>query len=191
MHVAGDAAEARAQQAFGDRVRADTGPAHLFPRWRSLEEKPEHADEQADAPTLGVRTYATPSTTYVKGLSRRGVPAGLRNHHVFAPMGSWLWVTEFQDTTAPRETRVVGEIAIDATSMQLDPDPVFGNIDGWAYTWARGEKEPLVAHVCREGARFASALPDLSEVEVPAVLALDRDEDDVEPVELDDEPSDS
>jgi hypothetical protein len=191
MHVAGENAEARAEEVFGDRVRAETGPGHLFSRWRDREEKLE-ADEggvqtRRDGESrLEVETYATPSTTYVKGLTRRGVPADVRNHHVFAPKGNWLWVTEFHDPDSPPESRVIGEIAIDATSMQLDPDPVFGNIDGWAYTWERGEFEPSVAHVCPDGARYASTLPDRAEVAAPEVLVLDSD-DDVAPVGLDDD----
>jgi hypothetical protein len=181
MHVAGDTAEARAERAFGDRVRADTGPRQLFARWRSREEKQKTGQGDAGRP-LEVKTYATPSTTYVNCLTRRGVPKDLRDHHVFAPKGNWLWITEFQDPDEPAGRRVVGEIAVDATSMQLDPDPVFGNIDGWAFIWERGAREPSVAQPCNDGARFASALPDHAELDDPAVLVLDRDQDDVDPV---------
>ena len=183
MHVAGDAAEARAEHVFGDRVRADTGPTEMLARWRSREEAQQPAEvSEAEAP-LEVKTYATRSTTYVNGLTERGVPEALRNHHLFAPKGNWLWVSEFHDPDAPLERRVVGEIAIDATSMQLDPDPVFGNIDGWAYIWERAANEPSVAQPCTDGARYASALTDRSEIDVPNVRVMDREDDeDVEPV---------
>jgi hypothetical protein len=174
MHVAGDSAEARAERVFGERVRADTGPEHLFARWRGREEKKTGEDDAVRS--LEVKSYATPSTTYVNGLTRRGVPKELRDHHVFAPKGNWLWITEFHDPDEPAERRVVGEIAIDATSMQLDPDPVFGNIDGWAFIWERGAQEPSIAHPCKDGARFASALADRGEVDDPPVLVLDGDQ---------------
>jgi hypothetical protein len=185
MHVAGDTAEARSERVFGDRVRADTGPAHILARWIDREEKrlPQESEtgEGAGSP-LEVKTYATQSTTYVNDLTHRGVPEPLRNHHVFAPKGNWLWISEFHDPDAPPESRVVGEIAIDATSMQLDPDPVFGNIDGWAYIWDRGAREPSVAQPCEDGARYSSALKDRSEVDAPDVKVLQRDGDDIEPV---------
>jgi hypothetical protein len=148
MHVNGEAAEARAEEAFEDRVRASTGPGHLLSRWLTDD--------------LRVRTYATPSPAYVGALSDRGVPDPIRNHHVYAPKGNWLWVTEFQDLATPEEQRVIGEIAIDATSLQYDPTPLFGNIDGWAYIWPRDDEEPAIAEVCPGGASYRSALGDRS-----------------------------
>jgi hypothetical protein len=189
MHVAGDTAEIRAQQAFGDRIRDQGALADLLARWRD----PLRTDELPAAPAaetgdgsgpFQVHTYATPSTSYVRGLRRRGVPDELRDHHVFAPKANWLWITEFHDPGEPRERRVLGEIAVDATSMQLDPEPLFGNIDGWAYTWERDDNTPNIARIC-PGACYASALADRSEVDVPDVRSLDGDEDDVEPVDLD------
>lgn len=183
MHVAGDAAQARAEHVFGDRVRADMGPSGMLARWRRHEEEEKESAEEpdVDAP-LEVKTYASLSSAYVNSLGRRGVPVPLRNHHIFAPKGNWLWVSEFHDPDAPPACRVVGEIAIDATSMQLDPDPVFGNIDGWAYIWDRGADEPSVAQQVKEGARYASALPDSREIPAPDIRVLERDEDDdVEP----------
>lgn len=149
IHVNGEAAEVRAQEAFEDRVRANAGPSHLFERWEKNE--------------LRVRTYAAPSPTYVGRLTDRGTPDTIRHHHVYAPKGNWLWISEFQDMAAGEGRRVVGEIVIDATSMNLDPTPVFGNIDGWAYTWPEGEGEPNVIQAESAGARFASALGDRSE----------------------------
>ena len=148
MHVNGEAAEARAEEAFEDRVRANTGPDHLLVQWLNDE--------------LRVRTYAAPSPAYLSALVARGVPDPIRHHHIYTPKGNWLWVTEFQDLTRPDDERVVGEIAIDATSLQYDPTPIFGNIDGWAYVWPRGAEEPAIAEACHGGARFGSALPDRS-----------------------------
>lgn len=155
MHVNGEAAEARAEEVFEDRVRAATGPGHLFTEWMA---KPRG---------LRVRTYATPSTSYVSALVKRGVPDPIRHHHTYAPKGNWLWVTEIQDANAGDDDRVVGEIAIDATSLQLDPSPVFGNIDGWAYVWHPGDEEPSVIELVANGSRCRSALGDRSEHAAP------------------------
>lgn len=156
MHVNGEAAEARGEQVFEDRVRATTGPGHLLAPWMATPRE------------LRVRTYATPSTSYVSALVDRGVPESIRHHHTYAPKGNWLWVTEIQDPTADAHERVVGEIAIDATSLQLDPSPVLANIDGWAYVWAPGDEEPSVIELEAGGARYRSALGDRSERAAPA-----------------------
>lgn len=148
MHVNGEAAEARASEAFEDRLRASTGPDHLLPRWLSDD--------------LRVRTYAVPSPEYVGSLADRGVPQSIREHHIYAPKGNWLWVGEFQDPEAPEDERVIGEIAIDATSLQYDPTPLFGNIDGWAYIWPRGQEEPAIVQARPEGASYRSKVGDRS-----------------------------
>jgi hypothetical protein len=152
-HVNGEAGEARAEQAFEDRVRASIGPKNLLPRWESKE--------------LQVRTYVVLSSAYVNGMKRRGVPDAIVNHHIYAPKGIWLWVSEFQDMTKPPETGVIGEIAIDATSLQLDPSPVLGNVDGWAYIWDSGDEEPSVVNAVLGGAKYRSALPDRTEQPAP------------------------
>jgi hypothetical protein len=154
MHVNGEAAEARAEETFEDRVRANTGPGHLLPRWLGGE--------------LRVRTYATPSYAYVNNLIRRGVPDAVRHHHIYAPKGNWLWIAEFQDMKLAEDERVIGEIAIDATSFQYDPSPIFGNIDGWAYLWAAGEDEPSVAELAPGSSGFRSALGDRTVRPAPA-----------------------
>jgi hypothetical protein len=154
MHVNGEAAEARAEETFEDRVRANTGPGHLLPRWLGGE--------------LRVRTYATPSYAYVNNLIRRGVPDAVRHHHIYAPKGNWLWIAEFQDMKLAEDERVIGEIAIDATSFQYDPSPIFGNINGWAYLWAAGEEEPSVAELAPGSSGFRSALGDRTLRPAPA-----------------------
>jgi hypothetical protein len=159
MHVSGDAAESRAEEAFEDRIRADTGPGHLLERWLKEE--------------LETRTYATPSSEYIEGLASRGVPQVLREHHIYAPKGNWLWITEFQDPKADEEGRIVGEVAIDATSLHLDPSPVFANIEGWAYVWAGGEAEEPSVVDTGTGARFDSALPDPAEHSAPPAKKFD------------------
>lgn len=151
MHVNGEAAEARAEEVFEDRVRANVGPGHLLAAWLAAPRD------------LRVRTYATPSTTYVSGLAARGVPDPIRHHHIYASKGNWLWVAEVQDPSGVEDERVVGEIAVDATSLQLDPSPVFGNIDGWAYLWHPSDEEPSVIELVTGGARYRSALGDRSE----------------------------
>lgn len=149
IHVSGEAAEARAEQTFEDRVRADTGPQHLLRVWENNE--------------LRVRTYATPAWRYVNRLAERGVPSSIRDHHIYAPKAGWLWVSEFQDLAREPEERVIGEIAIDATSLQLDPSPVFANIHGWAYLWEAGTEEPLVVQLEADGAAYQSAVGDRRE----------------------------
>jgi len=150
MHVNGEAGATRAEQTFEDRLRADKGPSHLFESWARGE--------------LYVRTYAAPSHQYLGGLRGRGIPDSIWNHHVYAPKPNWLWISEFHDPRRHEHERVVGEIAVDATSLQLNPSPVFGNVDGWAYFWASAEtEEPSVIQLEPAGATYASALPDRTE----------------------------
>ncbi|UUY04511.1 hypothetical protein LRS13_02955 [Svornostia abyssi] len=153
MHVSGEAAEARAEQAFEDRIRATAGPGHLLAKWEQDE--------------LRVRTYATPSPTYTNGLAERSLPQGIVQHHLYAPKSGWLWITEFQDLTRPEAERVVGEIAVDATSLRLDPTPLFGNIDGWAYRWEPGDEEPEVTQAVQAGSAHSSAIGDRTEIVPP------------------------
>lgn len=148
MHVNGEAAETRAQQAFEDRLRAEEGPSHLFARWMKGE--------------ISTRTYATPSAAYLEHLADRGLPLNLRQHHIYAPKGNWIWITEFHDPDSD-DGSVLGEIAIDATSLQLDPSPIFGNIDGWGYVWHANREEPSLISLAT-GARSASALANPAEV---------------------------
>jgi hypothetical protein len=146
IHVSGEAAEARAEHTFEDRVRANVGPQHLLGPWEN--------------DRLRVRTYATPSWKYVNELRNRGLPPSVVDHHIYAPKAGWLWVSEFQDMSQSADQRVLGEIAIDATSLQLDPSPVFGNIDGWAYIWTTGTEEPHVIQLESGGAAYRSAVGD-------------------------------
>ena len=163
IHVNGESAQSRAEQVFEDRVRADEGPSELFALWSKGK--------------ITVRTYATPSHAYLRRLLERGVPESVRNHHLYASKGNWVWISEFQDKTKPSERRVLGEIAVDATSLQLDPSPIIGNIDGWAYLWTDRATEPRVAHVESGEARYASALADrkeqLAAAQAPAFKGLD------------------
>jgi hypothetical protein len=153
IHVSGEVAETRAEEAFEDRVRADSGPGHLLAAW--------------DNHDLQVRTYAVPAARYVERLGERGIPAAIVNHHIYAPKSGWLWVSEFQDRMRSADERVLGEIAIDATSQQLNPTPLFANIDGWAYLWEENQEEPRVIQLAQASAHF-SELPDRS-VPVPHV----------------------
>lgn len=149
IHVSGEGAEARAEEVFEDRLRADRGPQHLLKPW--CEGK------------LRVRTHAVQASEYVARLADRNVAATIREHHVYAPKGSWLWVSEFQDLSRAEDDQVVGEIAIDATSQQLDPSPLFGNIDGWAYVWTSHREDPRVVQAEPGGSAHGSALPDRRE----------------------------
>jgi hypothetical protein len=148
MHVSGDAAETRAQEAFEDRLRAEEGPDNLLARWMREE--------------ISTRTYAAPSTDYLEAMGGRGVPEEIRQHHIYAPKGNWIWVTEFLDPDAG-DGSLLGEIVVDATSMQLDPSPIFGNIDGWAYVWHENSDEPSLIRL-GANVRYASALHDPTEV---------------------------
>lgn len=150
IHVSGEAAEARAEEAFEDRIRADTGPSHLFQMWQEG--------------NLETRTYATPSSTYIERVAARGMPDELRQHHIYAPKGNWLWITEFQEPKAADDQLVIGEVVVDATSLHLDPSPIFANIEGWAYVWEMGAREPRVIDT-GTGARFESAMSDPGERE--------------------------
>jgi hypothetical protein len=148
LHVIGGAAETRAEEVLEDRMRADHGPSHLRELWNN--------------DGLRHRTYATPAADYEGRLAARGVPDAIRNHHLYAPKSGWLWITEFQDPDRAPEERVVGEIAVDATSQQLNPSPLFGNLGGWAYLWHENEQEPLSIELCAGGAAYSSALADRS-----------------------------
>ena len=148
MHVNGEAAETRAEQAFEDRLRAAEGPSHLFGPWMEGD--------------ISTRTYATPSASYLENLPNRELPNSIQQHHIYAPKGNWIWITEFHDPN-PSVTSILGEIAVDATSLQLDPSPIFGSIDGWGYVWHANREEPSLIHLA-PGARFGSALPDADEV---------------------------
>jgi hypothetical protein len=147
MHVNGEAAEARAQQTFEERLRAGEGPSQYLQRWVTGE--------------ISTRSYATPSTVYLEGMDDRELDHLIQQHHIYAPKGNWVWITEFYDPDNP--TAVLGEIAIDATSLYLDPSPIFGNIDGWAYVWDAERDNPSLVPVA-PGARCNSALRDPREI---------------------------
>lgn len=164
MHVNGEAAEARAEETFDDMVREKTGPRHLLSDWIG-DKDPESGGVTPDGwrGNFRVKTYATLASEYVSRLAGRGVRKRIREHHIYAPKGGWVWVTEIQDPKAPADERVVGEIVIDATSRKLDPSPLFGNIDGWAYVWDPQKADPLKAKLIKGGSRHRSAIGDHSD----------------------------
>jgi len=159
MHVNGEAAAARAEEVFEDRLRAKVGPSHLLADLLNTSKR-----------RFRFESYATPSHTYLSGLAARDVPDALRDHHIYGPQGNWLWITEIHDTDASDAERVIGEIAIDATSRLHDPSPLFGNIDGWGYVWPPSESVPQVIQLVKGGAQYRSALADRSEQPAAATV---------------------
>jgi hypothetical protein len=111
----------------------------------SLLRKPEHRGLRRELPTLlRLRTHVRQMGEYKARLSRRNVPPEAVDRHRYTPTSNWAWVVELQDPRISDDTRecVVGEVVIDATSDRLDPNPLFGNLAGYAYAW--GDADELI-----------------------------------------------
>jgi hypothetical protein len=128
IHVPGEAAEIRARKVFEEQAGAT---AETEPTLEALK-----ADE------LRVRTYAVEAAQYKSDLSKRGLTPDVVNHHQLTPASVWIWVTEFQRRDGEGEERVVGEVAIDATSHPRSPKPVFANLPRRAVAWLPDDNVP-------------------------------------------------
>lgn len=113
--------------------------------FRGLLRRPEH---QEVAKTVGrmlrLRTYVCEAGEYKANLASRGLPAEAVILHQAVGTSRWIWIVELQDPRLAATTRecVLGEIAIDATSDRLDPNPLFGNLPGYSYIWSDDEPTP-------------------------------------------------
>jgi hypothetical protein len=93
------------------------------------------------------RTYAIDAAEYKAKLPGRGLGQDVVNHHQLVPASVWIWVTEFQRPDVTGRTRVVAELAIDATSDPRDPQPLFANLPGRVVSWLPGESAPQAKSV--------------------------------------------
>jgi len=88
---------------------------------------------------LRLRTYATKLASYKRALrTRKPAPhPDVVAWHANMSASNWIWVTELQDREAAANSHacVLGEIAIDATSDDQWPNPVFGNLPGMTLRW--------------------------------------------------------
>jgi hypothetical protein len=103
------------------------------------------------------RTYAIDAADYKAKLAERGLGPDIVHHHQLVPASVWIWVTEFQSRDTKDKRRVVGELAIDATSDPRDPQPLFANLPGRVVSWLPGEATPQAKSV-PHGDLYDSAL---------------------------------
>jgi hypothetical protein len=128
IHVPCEAAEIAARLIFLQQAGA------------TAETEP-YADAHA-AGKLRVRTYAIEAAEYKAKLPARGLGHETVLHHQRTPASVWIWVTEFQRRDVQGKRRVVGEVAIDATSHPRQPQPVFANLPGRAVAWLPEDPVP-------------------------------------------------
>lgn len=119
IYLTGESAEIRAETIFANLL-ADESPAQAL-----------------DMDTLRLRTYVTRSGDYKIDMERRGLGPLLRDHHKFVGTSTWIWVVELQDLTAATSSPacVIGEVAFDATSSNLQPGPLFAHLQDNAWAW--------------------------------------------------------
>jgi hypothetical protein len=93
---------------------------------------------------LRLRSYIVRSDSYKVLLAEREVPLEIASKHRLVSTSDWIWVTELQDPDLAEAGRrcVLGEVAIDATSHEGDPNYFFANLPGAAYVWNDEEHEP-------------------------------------------------
>jgi Papain-like cysteine protease AvrRpt2 len=135
IHVPGEAAELRAKKVFGEQAGAKPETESVFESFAQDE--------------LRVRTYAVEAAQYKQRLPERGLAAETVRHHQLAPASVWIWVTEFQLRNDDGPCRVVGEVAIDATSHPRNAKPVLANLPGRAVAWLPGQGVPRALDVER------------------------------------------
>jgi hypothetical protein len=131
--VPGAAAEIKARLAFAEQAGA------------TVETEPTLEAIMSDK--LRYRTYAIDAAEYKAELTERGLGEEVVNHHQLVPASVWIWVTEFQLRDVSGGRRVVGELAIDATSDPRDPQPLFANLPGRVVSWLPGEANPKAKSV--------------------------------------------
>jgi hypothetical protein len=130
IYMPGEVAEQEACQILTGLLRAEHRDL-----WRYLSRRRR---------SLRLRSYVVRSGAYKVLLKRRGVPADVVRSHSRVGTSKWIWVTELQDPEIARNHRrcVLGEIAIDATSYEGDPNYFFANLPGAAYVWQHDERTP-------------------------------------------------
>jgi hypothetical protein len=125
------------------RIYMPAETAERFARmtFRSFVRRDEHAALRVRLPSHSdnyrLRTYVVNAGDYKHKLLTRGVPPDVALAHQLVGTSKWIWVVELQDDTLAASSRrcVLGEIIIDATSDEHDPNLLFGNLLGRRYTW--------------------------------------------------------
>jgi hypothetical protein len=95
--------------------------------------------ERLETGELRLRSHVIQVAEYRRALRRRGVPRDVFTWHVNMSSSHWLWVVELQDRALAAKGRrcVLGEVAIDATSDDQWPNPLFANLPGLLVRWPR------------------------------------------------------
>lgn len=132
IYMTGEVAERAARQAFAALLRA-----RVQERWRDL---------GRSIYGLRLRTYVARVSDYKRDLIDRGLPPEIAAAHRSVGTSNWVWITELQDSDRAKRGRqcVIGEIAVDATSNQEDPNLMFGNLPGVRYLWPDDEPGAVV-----------------------------------------------
>ena len=145
IHVPGEAGEIAAVREFLRLAGADDETAEWQDRMLNGE--------------LRLRTYAIDSAEYKMRLGARNSVREVVRHHRATPASAWVWVTEFHVRGADVAERVVGEVAIDATSHPSRPRWVMANLPGRCFSLLPEESEARRTVVPYAGP-YRSALPD-------------------------------
>jgi hypothetical protein len=129
VYISGEVAESRARLIFEGLLRQQ--------RHRALCRRL--------AGGLRLRSYVTQAGDYkVRMTPQRGVAASVCEE--LRPVGTskWIWVTELQDPEIAKGSRecVLGEIVLDATTDELDINPLFAYVLGDSYVWRDADERP-------------------------------------------------
>ncbi|MCW3033115.1 MAG: hypothetical protein JWM60_1460 [Solirubrobacterales bacterium] len=119
---------------------------------------------------LRLRTYVTQAGDYKTRAPERGLSERLHRSFRFLPTPDWVWVIELQDPNLATHSRscVLGEIAIDATCDDTDPNPLFGYIGGYGLRWEDGRTLPLQTELGDSTPHYSgTALHDVPSTELP------------------------
>jgi hypothetical protein len=94
-------------------------------------------NEMLDHGGTRLKTYVIPAGLYKRQLRNRGLLQEVVRWHVNVSTSHWIWMVELQDRAAAENGSpcVIGEIAIDATSDKLWPNPLFANLPGFVLRW--------------------------------------------------------
>jgi Papain-like cysteine protease AvrRpt2 len=84
-----------------------------------------------------LRTYVTTIADYLHRLRDRGISADVQRWHALTGASHWVWVVELQDTAAAARGRecVLGEVIIDTTSDDREPNFLSANLPGYKMRW--------------------------------------------------------
>jgi hypothetical protein len=85
-----------------------------------------------------LRTYVTTIADYLHRLRDRGVSTDVQRWHALTGASHWVWVVELQDTAAAARGPdcVLGEVIIDTTSDDREPNFLSANLPGYKMRWA-------------------------------------------------------